>query len=92
MLEKFNMKLRKTLSLSQWKNTKAMTDWFAGIQNKSKATFIQFDIITFYLSLTENTLNETINLAKQDVHITDDETKIIKHCQKSLLIHKKEPW
>ena len=35
------------LQLNQWKNTKAVTNWFTAIINKNNTAFIQFDFIDF---------------------------------------------
>ena len=45
------------LQLNQWKNIKALTNLFTAITNKNNTAFIQFDIIDFFLPITEYTLD-----------------------------------
>ena len=42
--------------LNQWKNTKSVIDWFGGLDDKKKKSFIQFDICEFYPSISEKLL------------------------------------
>ena len=44
ILEKINSSLVKQLKVNQWKNTQNITEWFMNIEEKSKYTFIVFDI------------------------------------------------
>lgn len=75
-MRKYQHKIRKKLGLNKWKYTKAISDWFPGIQNKKKAAFIQFDIIHFCPFITDNILNEAIQIAQQHAQTLDDERKI----------------
>ena len=52
-------------------------EWFRKIKNKSKATFMQFDIIDFYPSITKNILIDSINYAWKYVDITKEKYEII---------------
>ena len=56
---------------------------FKKIKNKSKATFTQFDIIDFYPSIIKNTLIDSINYARKNVKITEEQYKIILACTKT---------
>ena len=73
------------LQLNQWKNTKAITNWFTVIPNKNNTAFIQFDI-------TEHTLDGGLDLAAQHVPVSHNDIRNIKHCCKSLLFHDGKPW
>ena len=55
------------------------------MQDKQQCQFIQLDIKYFYPTIPENTLNKTIEFAKEHININDDEIRIINHCRKSLL-------
>ena len=47
----------KTVSMSKvnlWRNTAAVLDWFNNIDDKQSSSFICFDIVDFYPSITEN--------------------------------------
>lgn len=78
LFDKINMKLRKTRALNQWKITKALGDWFTGI-NKKQSYFHSVPPLH-----KKNIRSEVIQIAKQPAHIKDDEIKIIKHCWKSI--------
>ena len=45
--------VKKANHCNLWANSYETIEWFRGIKNKSKATFIQFDIIDFYPSITK---------------------------------------
>ena len=78
-----NMRLKEKLQLNQWK---AVTNWFTAITNKNNATFIQFDPTDYYTSITEYTLDRTLELRVQRRDI-----RINKHCRKSLFFHNNKP-
>ena len=92
ILAKIVMKLRKLGIFKQWKNTYSVIDWFKGLKNKKNLTFLQFDIIEFYPSITEKVLKNAINFAKQYVKITDEEVKIILDTKKALIFTNGQPW
>ena len=79
------------LQLNQWKNTKAVTNWFTAVSNKNNIAFIQFDITDFYPSSNSYTLDRALELAAQHVPISQYSIRIIKHCRKSLLFHDSKP-
>ena len=43
-----------------------------------------------YPSITEKALDEELNMAKEDILISEDKINIIKHCHISLLNHNEE--
>ena len=52
-------------------------EWFRKIKNKSKASFIQFDIIDFYPSISKKILIDSINYAREYIDITKEQYDII---------------
>ena len=90
-MDNINTQLTNKLQLNQWKNIKAVTNWFTAIPNKNNTAFIQFDITDFYPSITEHTLDRTQDLASQHVPVSQYDIRIIKHCRKSLLFHDGKP-
>ena len=70
----------------------SVINWFSAIKDKSQYFFIQLDIVAFYSSISENILDTAINFAKQYTDISDENLRIIKHCDKSLLYNNHEPW
>ena len=91
-LDKIIITIRDKLKLNQWKNTTDPIAWFSKIKDKQKCTFIQLDIKEFYPSISKNILEDTIKFAKKHTEISAEILRIIKHCRKSLLFFKNEPW
>ena len=46
-LENIVSKLKTSTKLNQWKNTASVLQWFTRIENKSRYSFIQWDIVNF---------------------------------------------
>ena len=82
--------INKDLAHNQWKNTSCVIEWFKNINEKNKCAFIQLDIEEFFLSVTEDILENTIIFAKTFISITDPYPRIVKHCRRSLLFSKEE--
>ena len=53
IIQNIIIKIWKTTHINLWKNSNDTIEWFRNIKNKSKTTFIQFDIIEFYPSITK---------------------------------------
>ena len=68
-----------------WENSYDTIEWFKKIKNKSKATFMQFDIIDFYPSITKNTLIDSIKYARKYIEKTEEQYDIILACRKTVL-------
>ena len=52
ILDKINSNIRASTEINQWQNSKSVIDWFVNIRNKNKTTFFQFDIESFYPSIS----------------------------------------
>ena len=81
-----NKNLVNSLKVNQWRNTDSVINWFNAIENKSQCSFIQLDIVEFYPNISENTLDNAINFAKQYAEISDENLRIIKHCRNHFYI------
>ncbi len=92
ILDKINSNLRKILNLNQWKNTQNVIEWFGNIKEKHRHSFISFDIVDFYPSISENLLDQALSWASNLAIITKDEISIIKHARKSVLFNDGKPW
>lgn len=93
ILDGINTELNKKLQFNQWKNTHAVLEWFNNIEDKYNSTFINFDIVNFYPSITESILNNALNFAESYVSISSEDKLVISHARKSLLFTQKdEPW
>lgn len=77
ILKKIILSIQQNSSANLWKDFSDAIKWFQNITNKKNATFIQFNIIDFYPSISEDLLLNSLNFAKNYINITDDEQKII---------------
>ena len=75
-----------------WRNTQSVITWFESIQNKNRASFIQFDVCDFYPSITEELLNKALDLASKYTNVSEEDRKIISQARKSFLFDKEIPW
>ena len=85
-MEKINSDIDK-LQFNQRRDTDIALKWFSKFTDKSNCSFIQFGIIEFYPSTTENILQKTLKFAKQQTSIDKNDLRIINHCRKLLLFH-----
>ena len=68
-------------------------DWFNNLNNKSNLSFLVFDIVEYYPSITKNLLEETLTWAKIFTDISEIEHDTIMHARKPLLFDNSErPW
>ena len=86
--ERINNKSREKIQMNQWRNTKSVIEWFKAIKNKSKSSFIKFDIAEFYLSISKELLSKAIEYAQSVTTIEEKVIKTIYHARKSLLFNK----
>ena len=84
--------VKKANHCNLWENSYETIEWFRRIKNKSKATFIQFDIIDFYPSITKNILIDSINYARKYIDITVEQYEIILACRKTVLKNNDSTW
>ena len=92
VLDSINSKLKGRLNVTLWNNSAAVIDWFRSIEMKETCTFMSFDIVEFYPSISEDLLHRAILFAKGYITITDEEVDIIQHSRKSLLFSKGRAW
>ncbi|PIK40960.1 hypothetical protein BSL78_22189 [Apostichopus japonicus] len=93
ILDRINNNIRAKISVNQWRNTASVLKWFNGLNEKSKLTFLIFDIVDFYPSISEDLLSKCLTWAKTYDNIRDIEYAAIKHARRSLLYDNKgTPW
>lgn len=90
--DRINDDIRSSTHVHQWTNSSSVTKWFKSINDKKRHTFISFDIVDFYPSITETLLDEAIVWAKQHTTITEQDIIVIKTARKSLLFYQAKPW
>merc|ERR1711872_212909 len=82
ILDRVNSKLRSVTASNQWKNTNDVIEWFCNLENKNRKTFLKFDIVSFYPSISEKLMSSAISRAKSITNISDSEVSVIMHCKK----------
>ena len=92
ILEEINRELVITTKVNQWKNTSSMLQWYKLLQNKRNSTFIRFDVVEFYPSISEALLNRALDFASQHVNISATDCQIIINAKHSLLFSNGQPW
>ena len=92
ILSRIVTSVREMSQLNQWKNSFSVVDWFKCLENKKELSFLEFDIVEFYPSITENLLKRALNYAKDYVEISKDGIKIIFRTKKALLFHDNKTW
>ena len=90
--ERIVKQLTETSKVNLWRNTNAVLGWFDGIHNKKDSTFICFDIVEFYPSITEKLLNDALDFASQHTEVSDLDRRLIKHAKQTILFNQDQPW
>ena len=92
ILDRVNNKIITATGINQWKSTSSVIEWFNLLDNKPKCSFICFDIVEFYPSISLNLLNRALDFAERYDTITSDERHTIIHAKSSLLNYKQQLW
>ena len=73
-------------------NTKSVLSWFNKVTDKSQYSFIAFDVVDFYTSISNDLLKAALDFASKYDNITDTEIEIILHEKKSCLYNSGKHW
>ena len=92
ILDRINKDIIKATNTYQWKNTNSVIEWFTSITNKQSCSFLTFDVVEFYPSITQKLLHEALDFASNFTDIKNEEKEIIMHTKKTLLFHDDSPW
>ena len=84
--------VREASHSNLWRNSFDTIEWFRKIKNKSKASFIQFDIIDFYPFISKKILIDSIKYAREYIDITKEQIDIILVCRKTVLGNNETTW
>ena len=66
----------ESTKLHQWINTDIVIKWFKSIENKVETSFIIFDTESFYLSVSPELFNKSIDFVKSIQNIPDNDLNI----------------
>ena len=92
LLQKIVKSTIQKTQVNLWKNTASVLNWFNSASEKEKASFISFDVVSFYPSITEKLLNKALDYVSQFQSISPLERQVILHCKKTIIFHDNEPW
>ena len=76
-LEKIVQEVNMKLKLHQWKSSNQVKEWFRNIRSKRGATFLKFDIESFYPSITKELFERALLFAKKHCTISEADMKAI---------------
>ena len=91
-LEQLNQKIRAKANLTQWRNTDSTIKWFKDLDNKGSLSFLQFDIDSYYPSISPELLDKALNWASELVTITSDDRELYHQVKDSILFDRGTPW
>ena len=77
ILAKLVKVVREQTMFNHWENTTSVITWFKHLENKNNLSFLQFDIVEFYPSITENLLKRALDYAKEYVEISKDDRRCV---------------
>ena len=92
ILQNLNKNVREATGLEQWQSTKQVLQWFTNIEKKKDRFFLQFDIVDFYPSITEDLLKKALKFTEeQGFPLTKQQKEIVMNARKSLLYARTKP-
>ena len=86
------MKVIAATALNQWNSSTSVIEFFKNIRDKPAHSFISFDVVDFYPSITEDLLIKALSFASEYDRITDKEKNIIIQAKNSLLFNENNAW
>ena len=92
ILDKINAAVVHKTSVQQWKNTRDALDWFKKIPDKEEHSFVVFDIVNFYPSISQDLLDKALTFASSFIDISAEDRDIIMHAKQSLLFNENVSW
>ena len=91
-LEKIVQEVNMKLKLHQWKSSNQVKEWFRNIRSKRGATFLKFDIESFYPSISKELFERALLFAKKYCTISEADMKAIRLARETFLYHQGQPW
>ena len=85
-------KIKVKAEVNLWRNSTEVIDWFSKIQNKRNVSFLKFDVVQFYPSISEDLFSKALDWTKTYYTFSMDDLEIIHHSRKSFLFHNKKPF
>ena len=77
LIQRITSRLPSGHKYNLWKNSMDTIDWSKNIRDKKRSTFVQFDIIDFYPSITRELLLKSLNHAREYTDITEEGVELL---------------
>ena len=90
MLDRINSDVRSKSGVNQWRNMPTVLEWFSNFQEKNKLSFLVFNTVDFYHSLSEDLLKKCLTWARKYTGVSDTKIDTIMHVQQTLLHDQKK--
>ena len=84
MLQNINRQVRDKTNLQQWQSTGQAIEWFKNIKNKGQKEFIQCDIESFYPTISEALLEDSIDFARNYTYTSETTKETIMNARKTI--------
>jgi len=78
--------------LNIWTNISEVINWFTNLDNNKRLSFVIFDIVDFYPTISNKLLHTAIEFAAEHTTITDTDHTVIFNARKMLLYQSGQPW
>ena len=92
ILDRMVSAVRVATEINLWRSTGSVIDWFKGINDKSRHTFVCFDVVQYYPSIGEMLLIKALDFAATYTVIADEERNIVMHARKSVIFKDGQAW
>ena len=93
IVDKMNVSTRRKADVNQWRSTKEVIRWFNNLEDKKQLSYLTFDIVDFYPSITDNPLIKTLKWAQKYHNIAVTEFDAIMHAGRTILCdHRGNVW
>ena len=86
IIERITLAVKNVISVNQWRNTQDVINWF-NKEKTAKCEFLQFDVISFYPSISKELFDKALSFAKSFNTVADEELEILQHARNSLLFN-----
>ena len=92
ILQQLNTDLNSIIQQNQWRSSQSVLDWFNNIEEKASKSFMKFDIVSFYPSISMNLLQSALEFARKYTVVSQEDMNIIMHARRSFLYNEGQPW
>ena len=94
LLDLINATIMTKLDLKLLKNSAETIEWFKNTEFKPRKSFIQFDIVDYYPSISKVLFDKVLLFASENTTglITPDSTEIFENARQSILCYNSQIW